>query len=180
MADLASEAGIERSVRPASLRGISAGSRAPLGALMAGSAHGGDQVMRPGGIRRTATTRYSGVLIGVSAFLRRFDDCQRGPSPSNMQARSRVLPVTNALTASVLERLGEHDQRRLGPDDRPDCEIRAAVQLPLDIYVEAPDNLGGSCTSTRPARSCAWPLPSTKFGLRSAPDVYQVAATSMS
>jgi hypothetical protein len=51
--------------------------------------------------------------------------------------------------------------------------IRAAVDLPLDVYVESPDNLGGFLRHheiPELVRVCA-PV-YLKFGLRNAPDVY--------
>jgi len=51
--------------------------------------------------------------------------------------------------------------------------IRAAVALPLDIYVEAPDNFGGFVRHYEIAEIARVAAPVyLKFGLRNAPDVY--------
>jgi hypothetical protein len=51
--------------------------------------------------------------------------------------------------------------------------IRAVTGLPLDVYVEAPDNLGGFVRHYELPRLVEVAAPVyAKFGLRNAPDVY--------
>ena len=51
--------------------------------------------------------------------------------------------------------------------------IRAAVSLPLDIYVEVPDNFGGFVRHYEIPEIVRVAAPVyVKFGLRNAPDVY--------
>jgi hypothetical protein len=51
--------------------------------------------------------------------------------------------------------------------------IRASVQVPLDIYVESPDNLGGFVRHYELPRLVEVTAPVyIKFGLRNAPDIY--------
>src|SRR5438046_10741294 len=51
--------------------------------------------------------------------------------------------------------------------------IRATVDVPLDVYVEAPDNLGGFVREHEiPALIRVASPVYVKFGLRNAPDVY--------
>src|SRR6185437_10704136 len=51
--------------------------------------------------------------------------------------------------------------------------IRAAVDVPLDVYVEAPDNLGGFVRHHEIPELIRIAAPVyVKFGLRNAPDVY--------
>jgi len=51
--------------------------------------------------------------------------------------------------------------------------IRAAVDVPLDVYVEAPDNLGGFVRMHEIPELIRVGAPVyVKFGLRNAPDVY--------
>ena len=51
--------------------------------------------------------------------------------------------------------------------------IRAAVDVPLDIYVEAPDNVGGFVRLYELPEIVRVAAPVyVKFGLRNAPDVY--------
>jgi hypothetical protein len=51
--------------------------------------------------------------------------------------------------------------------------IRAAVDVPLDVYVEAPDNVGGFVRHHEIPELIRVAAPVyVKFGLRNAPDVY--------
>jgi hypothetical protein len=51
--------------------------------------------------------------------------------------------------------------------------VRAAVDIPLDLYVEVPDNFGGFIRHYEIAEIVRVAAPVyTKFGLRNAPDVY--------
>ena len=53
------------------------------------------------------------------------------------------------------------------------AEMRAAVTVPLDVYVEAPDNLGGFVRHHELPTLVEVAAPVyIKFGLRNAPDVY--------
>jgi len=53
------------------------------------------------------------------------------------------------------------------------ANIRAAVDVPLDIYIEAPDNLGGMMRYHQLPELVEVAAPVyIKFGLRNAPDVY--------
>ena len=51
--------------------------------------------------------------------------------------------------------------------------IRAAIDVPLDVYIEAPDNLGGIVRMHEIAEIVRVASPvHVKFGLRNAPDLY--------
>jgi hypothetical protein len=92
-----------------------------------------------------------------------------------MQAKvSVVLPVANAATATVLAGLGA-STLNLPPDLSlaQIAAIRAAVDLPIDFYVEAPDSLGGFVRLHEIPELIRVAAPVyVKFGLRNAPDVY--------
>jgi hypothetical protein len=92
-----------------------------------------------------------------------------------MQAKvSVMLPAANAAAARVFADLGA-DTLNL-PTDLTLAQIsaiRSATPLPLDIYVEAPDNLGGFVRHYELPRMVEVAAPAyLKFGLRNAPDVY--------
>jgi hypothetical protein len=98
-----------------------------------------------------------------------------GELPADLQAKvSVMLPVANPATARVLVDLGA-DTLNLPTDLTLAhiAEIRSAVAVPVDVYVEAPDNLGGFVRHHElPALvEVAAPV-YVKFGLRNAPDVY--------
>ena len=92
-----------------------------------------------------------------------------------MQAKiSVMLPAANPAAARVLADLGA-DTINL-PTDLSLAQIaaiRAAVDIPLDVYVEAPDNVGGFVRHHEIPELIRVAAPVyVKFGLRNAPDVY--------
>ena len=98
-----------------------------------------------------------------------------GELPGDMQAKiSVMLPAANAAAARVLEQLGASTINL--PTDLSLAQIaaiRAAVGCPLDVYVEAPDNLGGFVRHHEIPELIRVAAPVyVKFGLRNAPDVY--------
>lgn len=70
---------------------------------------------------------------------------QRGDLPADMQAKVSVtLPVANPASPKVIASMGAGTLNL--PTDLTLGQmvaIREAVTVPLDVYVEAPDNLGG-------------------------------------
>ena len=92
-----------------------------------------------------------------------------------MQAKiSVMLPAANAGAARVLEQLGASTINL--PTDLSLAQIaaiRAAVDCPLDVYVEAPDTVGGFVRLHEIPELIRIASPVyVKFGLRNAPDVY--------
>lgn len=179
MADLASEAGVEVSLfaRPAAGWGTSAAARAPAGGVFAASAHGQDQVRAClDDALRAAEHGIRSVLISDIGVLSVFGQLRaRGDLPPDMQAKvSVMLPVANAATARVLEDLGA-DTLNLVTDLTLGeiAAIRSTVDIPLDVYVESPDNIGGFLRHHELPELIEVAAPVyVKFGLRNAPDVY--------
>ena len=92
-----------------------------------------------------------------------------------MQAKiSVMLPAANAAAARVLEQLGASTINL--PTDLSLAQvaaIRAVVDCPLDVYVEAPDTIGGFVRLHEIPELIRIASPVyVKFGLRNAPDVY--------
>jgi hypothetical protein len=175
----ADDAGIELSLfaRPCAGWDISAMARAPAGAVVASAARGQDQVVAAiDDIRRAAEHGVRSVLVADLGVLRAFGALRSaGALPADMQAKvSVMLPAANPLAARVLVELGA-DTLNL-PTDLTLAQlaaVRAAVDVPLDVYVEAPDNLGGFVRLHEIAAIVAVSAPVyVKFGLRNAPDVY--------
>src|SRR4051812_34325602 len=103
-----------------------------------------------------------------------------------MQAKvSGMLPAANAAAARVLERLGASTINLPTDLTLPQiAAIRTAVGVPLDVYVEAPDNVGGFIRHHEIPELIRVAAPVyVKFGLRNAPDVYpagsHIAATTI-
>jgi hypothetical protein len=179
MVEQADAAGIEISLfaRPCAGWGVSATARSAAGGGFAATAHGQDQVAAVlDDIVRAADRGVRSVLISDVGVLMAFGRLrERGDLPADMQAKiSVMLPITNAATARLLEDLGANTLNvatdlTLGEI----AAIRTAVDVPLDIYIEAPDNLGGFVRHHELPRIIDVAAPVyVKFGLRNAPDVY--------
>jgi len=179
MARLAAEARVEVSLfaRPNAAWGTSAMARSPAGAVVAPVAHGQEQVVHVlDDIRRAAAHGFRSVLIADLGVLTAFTALKEaGELPSDMQAKiSVMLPVGNPAAARVLVELGASTINL--PTDLSLAQIsaiRAAVDVPLDVYVEAPDNVGGFVRMHEIPELIRVGAPVyVKFGLRNAPDVY--------
>jgi hypothetical protein len=179
MVKLAASRGVELSLfaRPCAGWDASAMSRSPAGAVLTSCAWGQDQLdAAMDEIRRAAQCGVRSVLVsdlGVLATLGRLRSA--GELPDDLQAKvSVMLPVANPATAEVLVNLGANTLNL--PTDlslAQIADVRAAVDVPLDIYVEAPDNLGGFVRHYELPRLVEIAAPVyIKFGLRNAPDVY--------
>jgi hypothetical protein len=179
MAGLAVAANVEVSLfaRPNAGWDVSAQARAPAGGALAPAIRGADQLVHAlEDARRAAAHGFRSVLVADVGLLSVFDAARRaGELPETMQAKvSVMLPVANPATARTLVGLGA-DTLNL-PTDLSLAQIaaiRAAVDVPLDIYVEAPDNLGGFVRLNEIPELIRVAAPVyVKFGLRNAPDVY--------
>src|SRR6185436_378724 len=155
----------------------SAMARSPGGGGLASAARGQDQVVAVvDEIRRAADLGIRSVLVADVGVLAVFGELRAaGVLPADMTAKvSVMLPVANPATARVMVGLGANTINL--PTDLTLAQIaaiRATVDVPLDIYVEAPDNLGGFVRHYELPRLVDVAAPIyAKFGLRNAPDVY--------
>lgn len=179
MVTLAADAGVELSLfaRPCAGWDASAMARSAMGALLGPCARGQDQLAAViDEIRRAADLGVRSVLVSDVGVLATFGQLRAsGVLPAQMQAKvSVLLPAANAATARVFADLGA-DTLNL-PTDLTVAQIaaiRSTTALPLDIYIEAPDNLGGFVRHYELPRVIEVAAPVyAKFGLRNAPDVY--------
>lgn len=179
MARMAASATVEVSLftRPNAAWGTSAMARMPAGAAVAPAAHGQEQVVAClDDARRAAEHGFRSVLIADLGVLSAFTAMKAaGELPRDMQAKiSVMLPAANPAAARVLEELGASTINL--PTDLSLAQIaaiRAAVDCPLDVYVEAPDNVGGFVRLHELPELIRVAAPVyVKFGLRNAPDVY--------
>jgi hypothetical protein len=178
-AALAAGANVELSLfaRPNAGWDASATSRAPAGGVLAASARGQDQLVAVlEDAVRAADHGVRSVLLADIGALYAFSRLRAsGVLPGDMQAKvSVMLPIANAATAKVLEDLGA-STLNLPPDLSlaQIAAVRAAVDLPIDFYVEAPDTLGGFVRLHEIPELIRIASPVyVKFGLRNAPDVY--------
>jgi len=190
MARLGAGAHVEISLftRPNAAWGLSAMARAPVGAVVSGCAWGQEQVIQClEDALRAAEHGFRSVLVADLGVLAEFARMRgAGLLPPDMQAKvSVMLPAANPASARVLAELGASTLNL--PTDLSlgqIAAIRAAVDLPLDIYVEAPDNLGGFVRYHEIPELIRVAAPLyLKFGLRNAPDLYpsggHLAATAV-
>jgi hypothetical protein len=179
MATTAADARVEVSlfVRPSAGWGLSVSARASAGSAVAASAHGQDQVAAClEDAVRASLHGFRSVLIADLGVLSAFGSMRAGGGlPPDMQAKvSVMLPAANAAAAKVFEGLGANTLNVPSDLGLPQlAAIRAAIDIPIDIYVEAPDNLGATLRYNEIpeiVRVCS-PV-YLKFGLRNAPDLY--------
>jgi Peptidase family U32 len=179
MARAGAEATVEISLfaRPNAAWDTSAMARAPAGGGVAASSRGQEQVVQGlEDVRRAAAHGIRSVLIADLGLLSVFGAMRAaGELPDDMQAKvSVMLPAANPAAARVLVGLGANTINL--PTDLTLAQIaaiRAAVDVPLDIYVESPDNVGGFVRLHEIPEIIRIAAPVyVKFGLRNAPDVY--------
>jgi hypothetical protein len=145
--------------------------------VLAASARGQDQLVAvlEDAVRAADHGVRSVLLADIGAVYAFARLRAAGVLPAEMQAKvSVMLPVGNAATAKVLAELGA-STLNLPPDLSlaQIAAIRAAVDLPIDFYVEAPDTLGGFVRLHEIPELIRVAAPVyVKFGLRNAPDVY--------
>jgi len=186
MAGIAARARVEVSLfaRPNAGWDTSAMARAPAGGVVAATARGQDQVVAClDDALRAAAHGFRSVLIADLGVLAAFDALRRaGTLPADMQAKvSVMLPAANPAAAQVIERLGASTLNLPTDLTLPQiAAIRAAVDVPLDIYIEAPDNLGGFIRMHEIPEIIRVAAPVyLKFGLRNAPDIYPAGSHLM-
>jgi hypothetical protein len=179
MARTGAESAVEISLfaRPNAAWDTSAMARAPAGAVVAPTSRGQEQVVYGiEDVKRAAAHGFRSVLIADLGLLSVFRAMRAGGVlPEDMQAKiSVMLPAANPAAARVLTELGANTINL--PTDLSlgqIAAIRAAVDVPLDLYVEAPDNVGGFVRLHEIPELIRVAAPLyVKFGLRNAPDVY--------
>ncbi len=111
--------------------------------------------------------------IGLLAVMGRMK--QSGDLPSNLIIKTSVMMApANPAAARVLEDLGATTINVPSDLTLPQlAAIRAAIDAPIDLYVEAPDNIGGFIRHYEVPEFIRVAAPLyVKLGLRNAPDVY--------
>jgi len=104
---------------------------------------------------------------------------KRGELPRNLVIKSSVtLPAANPATAKLFEGLGVSTLNV--PTDLAAAQfgaLRQAVDIPIDTYIEVPDNFGGFVRYYEMPQLIQVAAPIYfKFGLRNAPDIYPSGA----
>lgn len=131
-------------------------------------------------VRRAASLGIRSVLLADEGALWVADEMRRaGELPLEMQFKMSVmLASANPAAIRIMERLGASTYNI--PTDLTLAQIaaiRQAVDIPLDIYVEAPDNIGGFVRQYEIPELVRIAAPVyIKFGLRNAPNIYPMGA----
>src|SRR6185437_8298960 len=179
MGRMAAEARVEISLfaRPNAAWDTSAMARSPAGGAIAPASRGQEQVVQGiEDVKRAAAHGIRSVLLADLGLLSVFGAMRAaGELPEDMQAKiSVMLPAANPAAARVLAQLGANTLNLPTDLSLPQiAAIRAAVDLPLDLYIEAPDNVGGFVRLHEIPELIRIAAPVyVKFGLRNAPDVY--------
>ncbi|GCE20261.1 U32 family peptidase [Dictyobacter kobayashii] len=127
-------------------------------------------------VRRAASLGVRSVLLADDGALWVANEMrQQGMLPADMQFKISVMMASaNPASIRLLEKLGA-DTFNIPTDlTLPQiAAIRQAVDIPLDIYVEAPDDLGGFVRLYDIPELIRIAAPVyIKFGLRNAPNIY--------
>lgn len=151
----------------------------PAGGALTPAARGANQLVHClEDILRAAEHGVRNVLIGDLGVLAVFNQMRDdGDLPGDMQAKvSVMMPAANPASAKVMVALGANSLN-LPTDLQLDqiAAIRAAIDVPIDFYVEAPSNLGGFVQLNLIPEIIRIAAPVyIKFGLRNGPDIYPI------
>ena len=179
MSRIAADAGVEVSlfVGPREEWGTGAMSRSPDGGALAGGIRGLRQLRYAvEDVFRAVECGIRGFLVADLGLLKVLADARsKGDIPASVVWKvSVMLAPSNPATVRVLAALGG-DTVNL-PTDLTLAELaemRAVTDLPLDLYVEAPDALGGVVRGEQLGDLVAVSAPLyAKFGLRNSRGLY--------
>jgi hypothetical protein len=179
MAQLGADAGLEVSlfIGPREEWGLHAMSRAADGSAVAGGVRGLRQLAYAvEDVLRAAECGIRGFLVADLGLLATLVKAQAdGQIPADVVWKvSVMLAPSNPATLTVLAGLGA-DTVNLPTDLALDelADMRAVCDLPLDLYVEAPDALGGIVRGEQLADLVVTTAPLyAKFGLRNSLPLY--------
>jgi hypothetical protein len=187
MAVIGADEGLEISlfVGPRQEYGIGGSVRSPDGLMLAGQLRGLDQLRYAlDDILRAVDAGIRGFLIpdrGLLELVRAMVDSGELPS-SIVWKISAVLAPSNPVAFAQLVAMGGTTVNV--PSDvtlEELAELRAASPAPIDLYLEAPDALGGMVRGNELAEIALVSAPLyAKFGLRNARMVYPAGEQNMS
>ena len=183
MSSIASDAGLEISlfIGPREEWGVGAMSRGPEAAALGGSVRGMRQLRYAvEDSLRAIECGIRGLLIADLGLLQVLSDAKKAKQiPSDVVFKLSVMKApSNPATLKLLESIGA-DTVNLPTDLTLNelYEMRSVTALPLDLYVEAPDGLGGVVRGNEIADLVAVSSPLyVKFGLRNSRGIYPSGA----
>lgn len=179
MARLGRENGIEVSlfVGPRAGWDIGALSQLPAGRIVASRLRGAEQLVHAvEDVRRACALGIRSVLVADEGLIWVLDEMRKvGKLPADLVLKiSVMMGAANPASIRLMERLGANTYNV--PTDLTLAQIaaiRAAVRIPLDVYVEVPDDVGGFVRHYEIPELVRVASPIyIKFGLRNAPNIY--------
>jgi hypothetical protein len=163
--------------RPHAAWGTSALALSSAGKAVAARSKGQDQLVYGiEDVKHACRLGIRSVLVADEGMLWVLDEMRRaGELPPELILKCSVMMGSyNAAAVRVMERAGANTFNI--PTDLTLAEIaaiRQAVDIPLDIYVESPDDVGGFVRLYEIAEIVRVAAPVyVKFGLRNAPNIY--------
>lgn len=149
----------------------------PAGKLLGWRHRGMDQVRYAiEDIRRACDLGCRGVLVADIGLLNIVDELKRdGILPKNLVVKISVqIGECNPASIGLLEKLGAGTVNVPSDLTLPQLgAIRQAIDVPIDLYIESPDGLGGFIRYNEIPDIIRVSSPIyIKFGLRNAPDIY--------
>ncbi len=179
MREIAATRGIEVSLFVGPRAGWDTGAMAyaTAGRIVAPKVRGQDQLVQAvEDVRRSCEHGIESVLVTDEGLLEVLGEMKRaGELPATLILKGSVmLGTANPVSIRNLERLGLTTFNV--PTDLSLAQlaaIRAATTMPLDIYIEVPDDIGGFIRHYEIAEIVRVAAPVyLKFGLRNAPNIY--------
>ena len=179
MCRLGAEAGIEVSlfVGPRAAWGTSAQARSSAGKNLAARLRGMDEVVyATEDVVRGCALGLRSVLVADEGQLWLVNEMKKaGELPADLVVKISVqMGAANPISVKLLEDLGAGTYNTPTDLTLPQmAAIRAAVDLPLDVYVEAPDDFGGFVRHYESPELIRVAAPVyVKLGLRNAANIY--------
>jgi hypothetical protein len=179
MLDIGSKAGIEVNlfIGPRATYDVGAQAFSAAGKSLGLSLRGADQlVYAMEDVKRAVRQGLRSVLVSDIGILQIVANMRSaGDLPVDLIIKTSVMMApANPAAARVLELLGANTINIPSDLTLPQIAgIRAAIETPIDFYVEAPDNIGGFVRYYEIPELIRVASPIyLKFGLRNAPDVY--------
>ncbi|GAB3817525.1 hypothetical protein [Kribbella italica] len=157
------------------------GGQAKVSAAVGGVARGNEMVAASlCDAYRAVDLGVRSLLVGDLGVLELIGSLkQEGSLPSDLVLKTSVLmPLPNAPTAALYERLGATSLNVSTDLPVPVlAEIRSVTSVPIDMYIEVPDDQGGHVRfyDVPDVVRVAAPV-YLKMGLRNAPNIYPVGA----
>lgn len=164
-------------VGPRATFDIGAQAYSPAGKTLGLSLRGADQLVYAlEDVKRAVRLGINSVLVSDIGLIAAIDRMKKaGDLPADLILKTSVMMAPcNPASARVLEDLGATTINTPSDLTLPQlAAIRAAIDAPIDFYVEAPDNIGGFIRHYEVPEIIRVAAPVyIKLGLKNSPDIY--------